>query len=212
MIRLRDAAASLLDEPMRQIWLNLEWDVMLSLTTERMEVTAEERGLLADIRGWLLCEVLHLLRTGEWVCEGFQRGDVIPTTLSVSWWLRQNDLALWDEITRWGGQELTRLAIVVLAQEPPGAAPDNAPPPKKRPRNMSEGSARCIRVAGGVLYSEGKPEKGGGTTLAKHALDRAAELGHPWSDALSPDTMREVAEALLLGIKDEDDAPGTKPQ
>ena len=54
--------------------------------------------------------------------------------------------------------------------------------------------------------------EGGGAALTKRALERAAELGLPWSDKLSPDTMREVADALLLAIKDEDDAPGPKPR
>jgi hypothetical protein len=97
-------------------------------------------------------------------------------------------------------------------ETPPDAPPDAAPKPKRRPRNMSEGTARCIRVASGVFYSEGEQKRGGAAALAKRALERAAELGHQWSDELSPDTMREVAEALLLGIKDEDTVPNTKPR
>ncbi len=167
MIRLRDAAASLLDEPMRQVWKNLEWDMMVSMTTEGAEaLRTEELDWLTDLQVWLVVQVLHLLRAGEWRCEGYRRGDFEATVLSASWWARQNFLDLWGETTRWDDEALTRLAIEVLAQEPPGTAPDNAPPLKrhreiclKGPHGASESPGACSTVRGSRRGAEARPSQ-----------------------------------------------------
>ena len=125
MIRFREAAGALLDEPMRQVWKNMEWQMMLLMTTEGVEaLTTEEVDWLGDLRVWLSGEVLHRLRTGEWRCEGYRRGDPDPVVLRASWWVRQSYLDLWGETTRWNDVELTGLTI-----EGPPEEEEVAPPP-----------------------------------------------------------------------------------
>jgi hypothetical protein len=152
VIRLRDAAAALIDdEAIRQEWLDLEWRMMLvmgayrsrgtstrwvSVGAKGTSISEEEANRRHFLRAQIIAQVLHRVRSGEWTSQYFQDGSLTPTPLSADWWKRRTYLDPYNETVPWKDGELT--GLMVEERAPVGAV--EAPEPADAPRQASEQS------------------------------------------------------------------------